>query len=144
LGDEAGNHRSMNTSKVFDLFRPIAVGVGIFAAASAIGAAQTTTDPCTQPNWNSFDRAYDSIDSWQSTWDTGSYDRNHMLLGTVGSFQAYRLTLTNSTGDSMTIDLKPGTVIRPNGLTPSSGQRVAVFGYWSNGTFIANRVVLHG
>jgi hypothetical protein len=44
----------------------------------------------------------------------------------------------------MTVDLKQGTTIRPTGSTPASGQRVAVFGYWSNGTFIADRVVLHG
>jgi hypothetical protein len=137
----------MNTSKSRDLFRPIALGIGIFAAASAVAAAQTSSsDPCAsqQPTWNSFDTAYDGINAWQPAWDTGSYDRNHMLLGTVGSFQAFRLTLANPAGDTITVDLKQGTTIRPNGLTPSPGERVAVFGYWSNGTFIANRVVLHG
>ena len=67
-----------------------------------------------------------------------------ILLGTVGAFSPYRLTLATLQGDSMTIDLKDGTVIRPTGSTPTEGQRVAVFGYWSNGTFISNRVVLHG
>jgi hypothetical protein len=100
--------------------------------------------PCTPASWGSFDTAYDSIDAWQPAWDTGMYDRNHVLIGTVGSFSPFRLTLTNTTGDSMTVDLKQGTTIRPTGSTPASGQRVAVFGYWSNGTFIADRVVLHG
>jgi hypothetical protein len=136
----------MKTSTALDVLRPVALGVGIFAATSAIGAAQMNSTPCTQSPtaYNSFDTEYDSVNSWQPTWDTGMYDRNHMILGTVGSFAPFRLTLTNVQGDTMKIDLKQGTIIRPNGLTPSSGQRVAVFGYWSNGTFIANRVVLHG
>lgn len=94
--------------------------------------------------YNAFDPSYNSVDAWQQTWDTGNYDRNHILLGTVGSFAPYRLTMTSAQGDTMTIDLKNGTTIRPTGSTPTAGQRVAVFGYWSNGTFIANRVVLHG
>jgi hypothetical protein len=136
----------MNTSTALDLLRPVALGVGIFAATSAIGAAQMNSSPCSQSptTYNSFDPEYNSVDSWQPTWDTGMYDRNHMLLGTVGSFAPFRLTMTNAQGDTITVDLKQGTIIRPTGLTPSSGQRVAVFGYWSNGTFIANRVVLHG
>ena len=42
----------------------------------------------------------------------------------------------------MTIDLKNGTVILPTGATPTSTQHVAVIGYYSHGTFIANRVLL--
>lgn len=135
----------MKTTTAIELLRPIALGVGIFAATSAIGAAQSQSNPCAPgASFNSFDSEYDSVNAWQPSWDTGSYDRNHMLLGTVGSFAPFRLTLTNAGGDTMTVDLKQGTTIRPTGLTPSAGQRVAVFGYWSNGTFIANRVVLHG
>jgi hypothetical protein len=126
----------MRTSfTTFDVVRASALGLGIFGASYAIAAAQETA-PYTQPGpaaWR-----------WQTAWDRGNYDRNHVVVGTVGSFQPYRLTLLNQQGDSMTIDLKNGTVIRPTGMTPSAGQRVAVFGYWSNGTFIANRVVLHG
>jgi len=40
------------------------------------------------------------------------------------------------------IDLKNGTVILPTGATPSPSQRVAVIGYYSKRTFIANRVIL--
>ncbi len=129
-----------------DIVRPLAIGVGIFGATYAVGAAQATTPcaPAAPPTFEAFDPAYNSVDSWQGAWDNGNYDRNHVLLGTVGSFAPYRLTLLNPKGDSMTVDLKNGTVIRPTGMTPAAGQRVAVFGYWSNGTFIANRVVLHG
>lgn len=144
----------MKTSSAIDLLRPVALGVGIFAATGAIGAAQSNMNPCPPAagspsmygpsTWSSFDPEYNSVDAWQSAWDSGSYDRNHVMLGTVGSFRTGRLTLTNTAGDTMTVDLKEGTIIRPTGATPNSGQRVAVFGYWSNGTFIADRVVLHG
>ncbi len=137
----------MNTKPTaLEIIRPLALGLGVFGAGSAIGAAQASNpcSPAAQAAWNAFDPAYNAVDAWQTAWDTGNYDRNHILLGTVGSFAPYRLTMLNPQGDSMKIDLKNGTVIRPTGTTPSAGQRVAVFGYWSNGTFIANRVVLHG
>jgi hypothetical protein len=133
----------MTRSTAVDIIRPLALGIGMFGAAGAIGSAQAT-NPCGPVAWNTVDPADNTINAWQGAWDTGNYDRNHMILGTVGSFAPYRLTLLNPGGDSMTIDLKNGTVIRPTGMTPAAGQKVAVFGYWSNGTFIANRVVLHG
>ena len=137
------------TSTAIEIIRPVAVGVGIFAATAAIGAAQAP-NPCAPAvppaasAWNTFDPEYNSVDAWQNTWDTGNYDRNHILLGTVGKYAKSRLTVASVQGDTMTVDLKEGTVIRPTGATPTAGQRVAVFGYWSNGTFIANRVVLRG
>lgn len=136
----------MKYSHSLDLLRPVALGIGIFAASSAVVAAQSSNNSCTTPqtSYNSFDNSYDSISAWQPSWDTGNYDRNHVLLGTVGSFAPFRLTLTSAQGDTMTIDLKQGTIIHPTGSTPSAGQRVAVFGYWSNGTFVADRLVLHG
>lgn len=137
----------MRTSTVLDFARPLVLGLGIgggiFAASSAIGSAQAT-NPCAPAAWNTFDNSYNNVSAWQPAWDTGNYDRNHILLGTVGSFSPYRLTLANAAGDTTTVDLKNGTVIRPTGSTPQAGQRAAVFGYWSNGTFIANRVILHG
>ncbi|HTD33881.1 MAG TPA: hypothetical protein VK665_09495 [Candidatus Elarobacter sp.] len=151
------------TSTAIEIFRPVALGLGIFGATAAIGAAQATNPCATQmtttpagttttttvntpygpQTWTTFDPAYNNVDSWQNAWDTGAYDRNHVMIGTVGKFTKDRLTIANATGDTMTIDLKEGTVIRPTGATPTAGQRVAVFGYWSNGTFIANRVILH-
>jgi hypothetical protein len=133
-------------SNAVEIIRPLALGLGIFGAAGAIGSAQIT-NPCAPAGplaYNTFDNSYNNVDGWQSAWDTGNYDRNHVLLGTVGSFAPYRLTMLNPQGDSMTIDLKNGTVIRPTGAKPTAGERVAAFGYWSNGTFIANRIVLHG
>ncbi|HEX3670322.1 MAG TPA: hypothetical protein VHT92_01325 [Candidatus Cybelea sp.] len=81
--------------------------------------------------------------TWQPGWDQHQYDRHHVMLGTVGAFTPYRLTVMRRNGDVQTVDLKHGTVILPTGATPTPGERVALVGYYSNGTFIANRVILH-
>jgi hypothetical protein len=128
-----------------EIIRPAILGLAIFGASSAVvhaQPAQSSMDSCGPSSWSSFDPQYNNVDSWQSGWDSGNYDRNHMILGTVGAFSDYRLTLNSAQGDTMKIDLKNGTVIRPTGGKPTPGQRAAVFGYWSNGTFIANRVIL--
>lgn len=132
------------TSTAVQIIRPLALGLAVFGACSAIGGAQAPPNPCpSAAPWNAVDPAYNTVDAWQTGWDAGNYDRNHILLGTVGSFSPYRLTMLNQQGDSRTIDMKNGTVILPTGTTPAAGQKVAVFGYWSNGTFIANRVMVH-
>ena len=81
-------------------------------------------------------------DAWDTAWDTGTYDRLHYVIGTVASFTPYRLSIARLNGETTQIDLKKGTIIRPLGLDLSPGEHVAVVGYWSKGTFIANRVVL--
>jgi hypothetical protein len=80
--------------------------------------------------------------TWQPGWDAGRFDRHHVILGTVARFAPYRLTVARRDGVVQTIDLKSGTVILPTGATPTATQRVAVVGYYSRGTFIANRVLL--
>ncbi len=79
---------------------------------------------------------------WQAEWDAYRFDRRHVILGTVASFAPYRLQVARHDGVTQTIDLKHGTVILPTGATPAATQRVAVVGYYSRGTFIANRVLL--
>ena len=81
--------------------------------------------------------------SWQPDWDQGNFDRRHVILGTVSDFKPYRLQIARRNGTIETIDLKNGTRIFPRGDTPSMNERVAAVGYYSNGTFIANRVILH-
>jgi hypothetical protein len=81
--------------------------------------------------------------TWQPDWNAHHYDRHHVILGTVADFSPYRLTVMRRNGNAETIDLKHGTVIYPTGATPAQGERVALVGYYSNGTFIANRVILH-
>jgi hypothetical protein len=80
--------------------------------------------------------------TWQPGWDQYQYDRQHVILGHVSAFTPYRLTVMRRNGDVQTVDLKHGTEIFPTGATPSAGERVALVGYYSNGTFIANRVIL--
>ena len=79
---------------------------------------------------------------WQSGWDRDRFDRRHVILGTVTSFQPFRLQIARPNGTVQMIDLKHGTAILPTGETPSTNERVAVVGYYSQGTFIANRVIL--
>src|SRR5690242_2299765 len=80
--------------------------------------------------------------TWQPEWNQDRYDRRHVMLGTVADFRPYRLTIMRRNGVVQTVDLKNGTVIRPTGATPAPGEHVAIVGYYSNGTFIANRVIL--
>lgn len=88
---------------------------------------------------------YDQVPTyttWQPGWDQYHYDRHHVMLGHVSAFSPYRLTIARRNGVVQTIDLKNGTVILPTGATPQPGERVALVGYYSNGTFIANRVII--
>jgi hypothetical protein len=80
--------------------------------------------------------------TWQPQWDRFQYDRRHVILGTVVGFRPYRVEVARQDGDIQTIDLKPGTVIHPTDATPARGDRIAIYGYYSNGTFIANGLVL--
>ena len=77
-----------------------------------------------------------------TAWDRYEYDRHHVILGVVGRFEPYRLQIERRDGVWQTIDLKDGTVILPTGATPQPSQRVAIVGYYSKGTFVANRVIL--
>lgn len=85
---------------------------------------------------------WQSYNTWQPGWDNYQYDRRHVILGTVANFQPFRLQVARRDGTVQTIDLKNGTVILPTGETPGTNERVAVTGYYSRGTFIANRVIL--
>ena len=80
--------------------------------------------------------------TWQPRWDRFQYDRRHVILGSVVRFRPYRVTIERPDGNVQTIDLKNGTVIHPIGATPQRGDRIAIYGYYSNGTFIANGMVL--
>jgi len=114
---------------------PIAFVLAIIAAAAVPAFAQEeiSIGPHGVPVYR----------SWQSAWDRFDFNRHHVILGTVASFAPYRLQIVRRDGAFQMIDLKGGTVIVPRGATPSPTQRVAVAGYYSNGTFIANRVLLH-
>ena len=80
--------------------------------------------------------------NWQPEWDRYHSDRHHVILGTVAGFQPYRLQIAHRDGNISAIDLKNGTVILPTGATPTTNEHVAAIGYYSRGTFIANRILL--
>ena len=104
------------------------------ALAVLIGSASISIPAAAQ--------AYPTYTTWQQGWDSHQYDHGHVMLGTVANFAPYRLTIQRRNGVQQTVDLKNGTVIYPTGATPTPGQRVALVGHYSNGTFIANRVIL--
>jgi hypothetical protein len=113
------------------VFAAFALVAGLAVAAPATVSAQV------------YGRAYGPVYTrWQPGWNRFDYDRRHVILGDVVSFRPYRVTLRRRNGEFQTIDLKNGTVIHPTGATPQHGDRIAVYGYYSNGTFIANGVVL--
>jgi hypothetical protein len=119
----------------------------VTAALLGLCAATTLVPAVAQTNSNDPDmNAPNNVPSyrtWQQGWTNGQFDRRHVIIGTVSDFKAYRLTVTRQNGMTQTVDLKNGTVIFPTGMTPVINQPVALVGYYSNGTFIANRVVLH-
>jgi hypothetical protein len=83
-----------------------------------------------------------AYNAWQPGWDRYEYDRRHVILGTVVGFQPYRLQVQRRDGAVQGVDLKNGTVIFPTNATPSAGERVAMVGYYSRGTFIVNRLII--
>jgi hypothetical protein len=113
----------------------VAVGIGSAAAAAPARADEVTVvvGPHAVPMYN----------AWQPGWDHRQFDRRHVILGTVVDFQPFRLQVARRNGVIQAIDLKDGTVILPTGATPMRNERVAIVGYYSRGTFIANRVLIH-
>ncbi|MGA8326335.1 MAG: hypothetical protein WB757_09655 [Candidatus Cybelea sp.] len=109
--------------------------ISLAAAALLLGGAGTAIPAMSQQDIPPYT-------TWQSGWDQNHYDGHHVMLGTVADFSPYRLTVARRNGMVQTIDLKHGTVIYPTGATPTQGERVALVGYYSSGTFIANRVIL--
>jgi len=107
------------------------------AAMLIMGSALTALPAAAQ-----YDDQVPPYTTWQPGWDQYQYDRHHVMLGRVSAFSPYRLTIARRNGNVETVDLKHGTVILPTGATPQPGERVALVGYYSNGTFIANRVII--
>jgi hypothetical protein len=75
-------------------------------------------------------------------WAAPYYDTtSHVLTGTIVNSAPYRITVrVGERRRGLPIDLKNGTVINPVGTRLVAGQNVRIRGYWSQGTFIANRV----
>ena len=120
------------TTQLSSLVAAAAIFAGAAFSALPASSQVTTCGPAGVPSYT----------TWQTGWNTWNYDQDHVVLGMVGGFSAYRLTVVGQNGTSQVIDLKPGTAIFPTGQTPSEGEHVAAVGYWSRGTFIVNRLVL--
>ena len=78
-------------------------------------------------------------------WAAPYYDvSRHVLKGVITYAAPYRITVqVGSNGHTLSVDLKNGTTILPTGTTLTPGMHISLRGYWSNGTFIANRVRVH-
>ncbi len=114
-------------------FSSIVAGAALAASLGVSGAASAqTANAGGIPIYN----------NWQAGWNRNVVDRRHVILGTVVSFQPYRLQVRRRNGVVQTVDLKKGTVIRPTGATPAPGDRIAMIGRYSLGTFVVNRLVL--
>jgi hypothetical protein len=115
----------------------VSAGSPVFAqSAPAAQQAPDADDPGPMENSQPLTGTLPEV--WDSAWDSGTFDRRHYIIGTVAAFTSYRLSVARANGETTQIDLKKGTV----GLNLTPGERVAVIGYWSKGTFIANRIVL--
>ena len=112
------------------------------ALAGSLGMLATGALPASAQYYEYGPNTVPVYQNWQPAWDQYRYDRHHVMLGVVTDFSPYRLTVQRRDGIVQTVDLKNGTIIRPTGATPTPGERVALVGYYSNGTFIANRVIL--
>ena len=117
------------------------IRLGTFALLIAVGVASVAVTPAGAQEVIG-PRGVPVYDRWQPAWDNYQFDRHHVILGTVAGFEPFRLQVARRNGNVQTIDLKNGTIIAPTGLTPALNERVAVVGYYSHGTFIANRVVV--
>ena len=112
----------------------------VLALGLALGAAtalspQATAQPFNDPGPPLYTR-------WQQRWDLAAFRSRHVIVGEVIDFHPYRVRLRRSNGVVQEVDLKHGTTILPTGATPTPGERVALIGYYSQGTFIVNRLII--
>ena len=111
----------------------------VAAALAALAGSASWAIPASaqNPQWVAV-----PVMSWQPVWDTDRYDQQHTVVGIITHFGGYRLTVVHRSGMKQTVDLKGGTLIYPTGATPTQGEHVAMLGYYSNGTFIVNEMVV--
>lgn len=69
------------------------------------------------------------------------YSHAYDLQGVVTLSEPYHMRV-RVRDDIYAVNLHDGTIIRPTGITVTPTMVVHVAGYWSGGTFIANRIVV--
>lgn len=109
------------------------VALAVFGAVAVPCA--TSAQPFSDPSAPTYTK-------WQAKWDLRAFRNPHVIVGEVIDFRPYRVELRRSTGETQHVDLKHGTRIAPLGATPTPGERVALVGYYSHGTFIVNRLII--
>ncbi|MBV8172803.1 MAG: hypothetical protein JO219_12825 [Candidatus Eremiobacteraeota bacterium] len=65
----------------------------------------------------------------------------HDVQGVVTSFDRFNMTLRVNAREYPVV-LHQGTVIKPTGTTIAPSMVVNVAGYWQNGSFYANRIIV--
>ncbi|NNM93677.1 MAG: hypothetical protein HKL92_10080 [Candidatus Eremiobacteraeota bacterium] len=74
----------------------------------------------------------------RADWNDGG-GRDRIVVARVASFWPYHLRLR----DGRTLELHPGTIINPTGLTPRWGMLVRIWGHrGEDGSFVADRIDL--
>src|ERR1700722_14012622 len=68
--------------------------------------------------------------------------RGHELRGVVTSFYRFEMSVNFPRGQNVPVQLHQGSVIAPVGASLQPGMRVVIHGYWNNGVFFANRIVV--
>ncbi len=118
--------------KLVSIRRSIAaVSLVSLGSLPLVASAQAFSDP-SAPTYT----------KWQAKWDERAFHNPHVLVGEVIDFRPYRVQIRRSSGLTQRVDLKHGTRIAPEGATPTPGERVALVGYYSRGTFIVNRLII--
>ncbi|MGH7662171.1 MAG: hypothetical protein ACRENA_14795 [Vulcanimicrobiaceae bacterium] len=95
----------------------VAMGLGTLACAAAPAVA---------------------LADWDDRWHRPDV---HQLSGVVSRFGGFDMTVRVE-GSPLPVRLHQGTIINPTGLTLKPGMRVRVFGFWNDGRFQAERIVL--
>jgi hypothetical protein len=116
--------------------------LSVFAFIAAVAGSAIVPASAQEVNIVVDSHGVPAYQTWQAQWDHHQFDRRHVILGTVANFEPFRLQVARRNGSVQMIDLKNGTIILPTGTTPMTNERVAVVGYYSHGTFIANRVLV--
>ncbi len=109
----------------------VAIAIACAAALPGTAGAQAFSDP-----------GAPTYTKWQAKWDLRAFRDPHVIVGEVIDFRPYRVEIRRSNGRTQHVDLKRGTRIAPVGATPTPGERVALVGYYSRGTFIVNRLII--
>jgi hypothetical protein len=73
--------------------------------------------------------------------DDNRFVAQHDVQGVITYFNRFNMTVRVN-GEAYPVVLHQGTIIRPTGATLVPSMVVNISGYWSAGTFFANRIIV--